>query len=168
VWSLAPYLPSDTIGQAALQSGRDQYDAGYLAAVMLLSHPTIKLDLTQLTDAQVASARPWVDAYHRVQPLFRGVSYPLLADPLQGGWTALQVWDRDAQRGVVMAFRQDDPAAATTLRLHAVDKQRYVVRDLLTGERIATVSGTELREGYAVSAPAVRSAVGFTVEALGR
>jgi hypothetical protein len=168
LWSLAPYVPSDTIGQAALASGRDQYDAGYLAAVMLLSHPTIKLDLTQLTDAQVAAARPWVDAYHRVQPLFRGVSYPLLADPLQGGWTALQVWDRDAQRGVVMAFRQDDPAAATTLRLHAVDKQRYVVRDLLTGERIATVSGTELREGYAVSAPAVRSAVGFTVEALGR
>jgi hypothetical protein len=166
-WSLAPYVPSDAIGQAALASGRDEYDAGYLAAVMLLSHPTVKLDLTQLTPAQVAAARPWVDAYHRDQALFRGVTYPLLEDPLANRWTGAQVWDRDAQRGVVLAFRQDDAAPAAVLRLHGVDGQRYALRDLLTGERLRTVSGRELREGLQVSAPGTRQVVALAVEALG-
>jgi len=166
-WSLAPYLPSDAIGQAALQSGRDQYDAGYLAAVMLLSHPTVKLHLTRLSDAEVAAARVWTDAYRAHQELFRGVSYPLLADPLGNRWTGLQVWDREAQRGVVLAFRQDDPSATAELALHAVDGHRYVVRDLLTGDRLATVSGAELRSGWRVTAGGTRQVVALVVEQVG-
>jgi hypothetical protein len=166
-WSLAPYVPSDTIGQAALSSGRDQYDAGYLAAVMLLSHPTIKLDLTQLTDEQVARARPWTDAYRANQALFRGVSYPLLADPLEKAWTGMQVWDRDRQQGVVLAFRQDDPHDTATLRLHGIDGKRFVLRDLLTGERVAVVSGEQLASGYAVSTAGPRQVVALTVEPVG-
>jgi hypothetical protein len=168
VWSLAPFVPSDTIGQAALSSGRDQYDAGYLAAVMLLSHPTVKLDLTQLTAAQVAAVRPWVNAYHRERPRFRGVTYPLLTDPLARRWTGAQIWDRGAQRGVVLAFRQDDAAATASLRLHAVDRARYVVRDLLTGRRLARVSGVQLRKGLTVATPGRRQVVALVVEPVGR
>jgi hypothetical protein len=164
VWSLAPYVPSDTVGQAALQSGREQYDAGYLAAVMLLSHPTVKLDLTRLTDAEVGAARVWTDAYRAHKALFRGVSYPLLADPLTNRWTGMQVWDRDAQRGVVLAFRQDDTSATTRLDLHGVDGRRYAVRDLLTGERVATVSGDDLRDGWSVTTSGTRQVVALVVE----
>jgi hypothetical protein len=166
LWLLAPWVPSDTIGQAALASGRGSYPVATLMAAALLSHPTLKLDLTQLTAEEVAQARPWVDAYHRTQELFRGVTYPLLEDPLAARWTALQVWDRDAQHGVVMAFRQDDASPAAVLRLHAVDADRYLVRDLLSGEALGAVSGSELRTGYAVSAPG-RGVVALTVERLG-
>jgi hypothetical protein len=168
LWSLAPYVPSDVVGQAALAGGRGTYPTGYLTAVALLSQPTFKLDLTQLTPAQVSEARVWVDAYHRSRDRFRGVSYPLLADPLDNRWTGLQVWDRGRQQGVVMAFRQDDPAGSAVLRLHAVDDERYLVRDLLTGEGLGAVTGQQLRAGYLVSAPGPRAVVALTVERLGR
>ena len=167
LWSLAPWVPTDTLGQAGLQSGRDQYDAGYLAAVMLLSHPTVKLDLTRLADAEVAAVRPWTDAYRAHEELFRGVSYPLLADPLGNRWTGLQVWDRDAQHGVVLAFRQDDPSDTAVLRLHAVDGSRYLLRDLVTGDLVANVSAQELRDGYPVTAASTRRVVALTVEPAG-
>jgi hypothetical protein len=127
----------------------------------------VKLDLTRLTGAEVSAARVWTDAYRANQALFRGVSYPLLADPLANRWTGMQVWDRDAQRGVVLAFRQDDPDAGTRLALRAVDGRRYAVRDLLTGERVATVSGQDLREGWPVTTSATRQVVALAVERLG-
>lgn len=166
LWLLAPWVPSDTIGQAALASGRDSYPLGTLMAAALLSHPTLKLDLTQLRADQVAQARAWVDAYHRSRELFRGVTYPLLEDPLHDRWTGLQVWDRDAQHGVVTAFRLDDDRTQVLLRLRAVDGGRYLLRDLLTGERLGTVSAEQLREGYAVTAP-VRGVVALAVERTG-
>jgi hypothetical protein len=127
----------------------------------------VKLDLTRLTDAEVAATRVWTDAYRAHQDLFRGVSYPLLADPLDARWTGLQVWDRAAQRGVVLAFRQDDPSATALLALHAVDGHQYVVRDLLTGDRLAVVSGAELRSGWQVTAGRTRQVVALVVEEAG-
>jgi hypothetical protein len=165
LWSLAPWVPSDTLGQAALASGREDHSIDYLMAVALPSHPTFKLDLTQLTDAQVETARRWTDAYHREQDRFEGVTYPLLADPQSGrAWTGLQVWDRDTQSGVVLAYRQDDPSASAVLRLHAVDGRVYRLRDLLTGEPVATVPADVLRDGYRVSVPSTRQAVSLLVE----
>ncbi len=167
LWLLAPWVPSDTIGQAALANGRDSYPVSTLMAAALLGHPTLKLDLTQLTPEQVAEARVWADAYHREQGLFCGVTYPLLQDPLAARWTGLQIWDRDRQQGVVTAFRQDDPSAQAVLRLKAVDGGRYAVRDLLTRRLVATVPATVLRDGYAVTSAAPRGVVALTVERLG-
>ena len=35
------------------------------------------------------------------------MTYPLLGDPLEKGWTALQSWDPERARGALLAFRQD-------------------------------------------------------------
>jgi hypothetical protein len=168
IWDLAPYVPSDTIGQAALQSGRDGYSVGYLMAVALASHPTVKLNLTKLTDAEVAAARPWADAYHRELAHFEGVTYPLTGDPSSGTqWAALQIWDREQQSGVVLGYRQDDPSASMVVRLHGIDGNRYRLRDLLTGETVAVVSGEQLRAGYVLHAVSVRTALALLVDPLG-
>ena len=36
------------------------------------------------------------------------MTYPLLADPLERGWTALQSWNPERGVGALLAFRQQD------------------------------------------------------------
>ena len=70
-----------------------------LMAVALLSHLTFFSDLRQVPPEVIDAAAPWVDFYKRQRDLLDGVVYPLLDDPLGGGWTALQPWDPERGGG---------------------------------------------------------------------
>lgn len=165
LWSMAPFIPSDTVGQSPLSAGRDTYPTSTLALLTLISHPTVKTDLTKLTSQQISTVRRWVDAYHRNKQSFRGVTYPLLAEPTSGkAWTALQVWDRDKQSGLLAAFRQDDGRSSIKVGLKAIDGKRYRIRDLVTGKVLQTVSAAQLRAGITVSTATKRDCVALLVD----
>ena len=61
------------------------------------------------------------------------MTYPLLADPLEGGWTALQSWDPRRGRGALLAFRQQDERQTVEIALRNVPRgQRF---ELLARDR---------------------------------
>jgi hypothetical protein len=96
-----------------------------------------------------------VDFYLRHRELLAGVVYPLLADPLQKGWTALQSWDPEVGQGALLAFRQDDGEATRTIALRNVPPGRRF--KLLTGPDDApagTVTSAQLSAGIDVTLPA--------------
>ena len=75
--------------------------------------------------------------------------YPLLADPLDKGWTALQSWDPDQGRGALLAFRQDSPDETRRIALENVAAGASF--DLVaapSGELVDTVSSAQLRSGH--------------------
>ena len=75
-------------------------------AAALLSHITFFHDPRDLPEAVVDRVGVWTAFYREHRGLLDGVVYPLLADPLERGWTALQAWDPEAGSGALLAFRQ--------------------------------------------------------------
>ena len=106
-------------------------------AVALGSHITFWDDLTTLTDAEIATAREWVDLYRTWRDRLATFTYPLLDDPAGGtNWTALQPWDRDADHGMVLVYRQDAPeASSATSRCAASVPAAATCRDVRIGPR---------------------------------
>ncbi len=92
-------------------------------------------------------ARPWIDWAKAHRADLDGVTYPLLADPLGKGWTALQSWDPEAGRGVLLAFRQQDAAGEATVALRNVPDGDYVLREAPTDEVVGTATAAQLRSG---------------------
>lgn len=109
LWSLAPYVPGFSLGQATISDGSDVSARGIdtLMAAGLNSHMTIwtRID-TAFTSAQRARAKRWTDFYKAHRDALGAFTYPLLADPRANGWTALQTWDGDAHTGFLLAFNQ--------------------------------------------------------------
>ena len=122
-------------------------------AAALPSHMTFFSDLRQIPDEVIEQARPWTQFYIRHRGLFTQLTYPLLADPLEQKWTALQSWNPRRGRGALLAFRQQDERDAIEVKLRNVPgKQRFLLRRAPGGERVRVVTSRELRGGLRVAA----------------
>ena len=161
VWNLSPYVPAYSLGQHFLggQAWRDQPVATLMAAA-LPTHMTFFSDLRQIPAQVVDEAAPWT-AFHRAhRSAFAGMTYPLLADPLAGGWTALQVWNPDRGRGALLAFRQDDEAPTRRIALRAVPPgRRFRLLEAPGGTAVGTATSAELSRGLDVTLPKRRARV---------
>ncbi len=155
LWNLAPYIPTWSIGQHALDNTEDRENKGIdmLMAAALPSHITIWAEIdTELTPAERAQVKRWTD-FSRAHPDLTGFTMPLLEDPLAGDWTALQTWDPSADAGWVFAFRQSSADAARTIPLRALahlpaeEMFEVVAHDPADGSEVAlgTFSAEELR-----------------------
>ena len=150
LWNLAPYVPSESLGQHFLGGRQWQsYPVATLMAAALLAHPTFFSELRDVPSAVVEEAAAWTAFRARfVDELTEGVTYPLLADPMDGGWTALQTWDPDRARGALVAFRQGDARASVAGPLRNVPPGR--VFDLYaapSGSWAGSATSAELAAG---------------------
>ena len=160
IWNLSPYVPGFSLGQHVL-GGRayERYPVPMLMAAALPSHITFFSDIRELPASVVEAARPWLAFYRRERDSLVQMAYPLLEDPLEARWTALQPWDPDAGRGALLAFRQDAPEAAKTIALRNVPPNRRF--DLFRGpdgRHAGTVTSAELTRGIRVELPEKRTA----------
>lgn len=144
LWSAAPWLPTSSIGFGSLDGTLgDGHGIDELMAIALLGHVTFWTDLEKLGDADSARVAQWLGWYRAHRAALSAGAYELTgADPLDGRtWTVLQPW-RDG-RGMVFAFRQGSDEATKTVALHGLDPDTtYEVREALTGELVATTTGT--------------------------
>jgi hypothetical protein len=161
LWDLSPYVPSTALGQHFLgDRSFDTWPVATLMAAALLSHLTFFTDLRRLPASVAGAAKPWIDFYHRFNSMLTdGVVYPLLDDPLRGGWTALQSWDPARGAGALLAFRQDASSSSTVIALRNVPpNRRFQLRSAPSGAVVGTVTSKQLREGLRVTLPTKRSA----------
>ena len=125
LWTLSPYVPAFALGQKALAGEPwKRWPIDTVMATALLSEIMFVSDLRSMPADVMDAARPWVDFAKAHRAALDGVVFPLLADPLERGWTALQSWDPEAARGVLLAFRQDGAETTRTIALRAVPPGR--------------------------------------------
>jgi len=161
LWNLSPYVPSYALGQHVLGgSAWKQHPTSTSLAAALASHISFFVDVRKIPAAARAETAEWLRFYRRHRDHFTaGVTYPLLADPLEQGWTALQTWDADHRRGALLAFRQDAEATEATIALRNVPRGgSYELVSAPGGEVVDTVSASRLRKGIRVEIPERRGA----------
>jgi len=160
LWNLSPYVPAFSVGQAVLgKKSYEQYPVATLMAGALPSHITFFDDIRQLPPAVVAEAARWTGFYKRNREQLAQFTHPLLADPLEKGWTALQPWNRDTASGALLAFRQEAGEPAKTIALRDIPPgRRFDLFEGPTGKRVATVTSERLTRGLRVSLPQKRQA----------
>jgi alpha-galactosidase len=157
LWNLSPYVPAYAIGQHVL--GGDAWKRNPVATLMaaaLPSHISYFTDIRTLPDHVIDEAGVWIAWYKANRSLFTdGVTYPLLSDPLEQGWTALQSWNPERGEGALLAFRQDADEASRTIALRNVpDGRTFVLTSAPDGAYLGTVTSGRLREGIHVEIPA--------------
>lgn len=153
-WSLSPWIPAFALGQKTLTpSQRDGNPTSTVIAATLLNQQLVAEDLRAIPLETVDAARRWFDWGKEHRRALDGVVYPLLDDPLQRGWTALQSWDPEGRRGVLLAFRQDDPAQSAAVALRNVPDGTYELRAAPDDALVGTVRADELRAGLPVTLP---------------
>ena len=160
IWSLAPFVPGFSLGQHALGNGTENASHGidYAMASALGSHITFWADIdTAFTAAQRAQVKRWTDFYKANRANLATFTYPLLADPLEAKWTALQPWDPDAGRGFLLAYRQDGTNATQRIALRGVRGAGTFALTL-----VDPAAGTEVSLGTA-TASALRSGIDVTI-----
>jgi hypothetical protein len=155
IWNLSPWVPSFSLGQHFL-GGRQWQDhpVDTLMAAALLSHMTFFSDLRSLPDAVVDAAAPWTEFHRRYRDLLDGVVYPLLEDPLERRWTALQAWDPERGEGALLAFRQG--SAEPTRRIALRNVPPGMTFDLVRGPDGApagSATSEQLRQGIEITVP---------------
>lgn len=161
LWNLAPWIPTESLGQHFL--GGRQYDkhrVHTLMAGMLLSHPTFFSDLRGVPAGVLEQAAPWTAFYaaHR-ELLTEGVTYPLLADPLDLGWTGLQTWDPEQARGALLVFRQSAASTSTTVPMRGIpDGKVFDLYEAPTGALVGTATSEQLQRGLTVELPQIDTA----------
>jgi hypothetical protein len=160
LWNLSPYVPGWSLGQHALGGGAfREHPVETLMAVALASHITFFTDLRELPPEVVDRAAPWLAFYRRNRDLLAQMAYPLLADPLERGWTALQPWNPETGRGALLAFRQDSQDSVRRIALrNVVPGRRFRLFEAPSGRYLTTVSSETLREGLRVELPEPRTA----------
>jgi hypothetical protein len=155
LWSLSPYVPTYAIGQHLL--GGDSWkkeNVDMLMAAALPSAITFWNDPRKLPDAVVSTAARWMTFFKAHRDSFSLAAHPLLDDPLKGGWTALQEWDTDAQRGALLAFRQGSAEGVKRIALVGVRPGlRFRLFEATDGKQVATASSAELTDGIDVTVP---------------
>jgi hypothetical protein len=169
LWNLSPYVPSWAIGQHVLGgSGWKDWPVATSMAAALASHITLWDDPRKLDPAVVDEAASWIGFYKAHRSLFAGgVTYPLLDDPLEGGWAALQTWDPDRGAGALLAFRQDSADAARTIGLRNVPAGReFRLTRAPDGADLGTATSEQLRSGLRVEIPQARGASVITITPL--
>jgi hypothetical protein len=161
LWNLSPYVPTYALGQHVLGgSGWKDHQLSTSMAAAFASHISFFVDVRKLPTDVVDEASRWLAFYKRHRASFTaGVTYPLLADPLDRSWTALQTWDADRSRGALLAFRQDSGDAARTIALRNVEPGRtFDVISAPDGAVVDTVTSAQLRDGLRVEIPEQRGA----------
>jgi hypothetical protein len=156
LWNLSPFVPTVTIGQHFLgDRSYATWPVDTLMIAALFSHLTFFSDLRTLPPAVIDAAAPWTAFYRRYRTtLTNGVVYPLLDDPLTGGWTALQSWNPVTARGALLVFRQDAPSATVRVALRNVpDGRRFSLLVGPTGKLLRHTTSRELQNGLDVSLP---------------
>ncbi|MGH2807522.1 MAG: alpha-galactosidase [Actinomycetota bacterium] len=160
LWNLSPYVPAYSLGQHFL--GGNQYrdfPVDTLMAISLPGHLTFFSDLRHIPLDVVDRARPWLDFYKANRDHFRQMTYPLLADPLEKSWTALQTWNPEAGKGALLAFRQQGEDASRTIALRNVPEgMLFDLFEAPTGEKVRTVTSAQLRDGLKVTIPEMNGA----------
>ena len=160
LWNLSPYVPAFSLGQHALGGEHwKRHPVATLMAAALPSHITFFSDLRRLPQAVLDEAAPWLRFHRRHRELLTQVLYPLLDDPLENRWTALQSWDPDAGRGALLAFRQDAEDPERRIPLENVPPgRRFDLIEAPADRYVGTVSSEELTRGLAVHLPEKRLA----------
>jgi hypothetical protein len=152
LWLLNPYVPGFSIGQHVL--GGDSYKKESVDTIMaaaLPSYITFWSDLRTMPDAVVQRAATWLAFYKRFRGELSQHTYPLLDDPLNGGWTALQAWDPEEAHGALYAFRQGADEDTKRIALRNVPPGlRFDVFEGPTGDRVDRVSSADLTRGIDV------------------
>ncbi|MEA2375855.1 MAG: alpha-galactosidase [Thermoleophilaceae bacterium] len=149
LWSLSPFIPAYAIGQHVLSGPKE--DVSTLMAAALPSEITFKTDLRKLSGDTIATARRWIDFYKAHRDSFSLATHPLLDDPVKGGWTALQEWDSDAQRGALLAFRQGSDSSSKHIALVGVRPGlRFRLFEGPAGQQVATATSADLTHGIDV------------------
>jgi hypothetical protein len=160
LWMLNPYVPGFSIGQHTLGARSDpktdpdtiREDVDTVMAAALPSYITFWTDLRTYPPAVVDRAAEWLSFYKRFRGELSQMTYPLLDDPLKGGWTALQAWDPESARGALYAFRQDAGEATRRIALRNVPRGlEFELFEGPGGERVGTATSAELRRGLDVS-----------------
>ncbi|HKP89156.1 MAG TPA: alpha-galactosidase [Thermoleophilaceae bacterium] len=155
LWLLGPYVQSYTVGQHLF--GGDSWkeeDVDTLMAAALPTAITLWTDLRKLPAPVIDRAATWIRFYKAHRDLFSLATYALLGDPLGKGWAALQEWDRDAQRGALLAFRQDSPSAVKRIALRGVRPGlRFRLLAGPSGREVGTVTSAQLVRGIDVRVP---------------
>ena len=121
-------------------------------AAALPSHITFFTDIRQLPADVVERAGEWMAFYKAQRGALAQMTYPLLDDPMEGGWTALQPWDPEAGDGALLAFRQGSPDATRRIALRNVPPGREF--DLVrapAGDVVGTATSAELAAGLEVT-----------------
>jgi hypothetical protein len=155
LWNLSPWVPTFALGQNALA---DEDFAGRpvdtLMAAALLSHITFFHDPRRLPDAVIDQVGEWTAWYKQHRELLDGVVYPLLDDPLERGWTALQTWDPDAGAGALLAFRQGSGDETRRIALQNVPPGRaFELTSAPDGALVGTFTSEQLRTGVDLRIP---------------
>jgi len=160
IWNLSPYIPAFSLGQHALGGQHwKRHPVSALMAAALPSHITFFTDLRDLPAEVIEAARPWLAFYKRHRGLLTQLIYPLLEDPLEKRWTALQSWNPDRGRGALLAFRQDGEEAVRRIALRNVPAWRRFDLFRAPSSRYAgTVTSAQLSEGLEVRIAAKREA----------
>ena len=169
VWTLSPWIPAYALGQKTL-SGRSYADwpADTAMAAALTSQMLFTFDPRTLPDAVIDAAARWTAFAKAHRDELGGVTYPLLDDPLKGGWTALQTWDPERGRGVLSAFRQDSADTTKTIALRNVPAGRtFTLRSAPDGAVVGQATSEQLRAGLPVTIDAPRGARVLLIEPAG-
>jgi Melibiase len=155
IWDLSPYIPAFALGQNALaDEDFAHYPIDTLVASALLSHITFFHDPRRLPDAVIDRVGAWTSFYKQHRGLFGGVVYPLLDDPIERGWTALQSWDPDLGAGALLVFRQASSDASRRIALENVPTGRtFRLTSAPDGAALGTTTSDQLRAGLEVSIP---------------
>ena len=158
LWNMSPFIPTSYVGQHFLGNREENstIPVDTLMAAALPSHMTFFSDLrAQFTPpALVDQAAPWTAFYKENRDLLGGMAYPLLDDPIEGGWTALQPWDAELGRGSLLAFRQGSDDATKTISLRNVPAG--MTFDLIQGPggaKVGTATSEELSSGIDITIP---------------
>jgi hypothetical protein len=155
VWNLSPFVPAYSLGQHFLGGNQHtKYPVDTLMAAALPTHMTFFSDLRRIPESVIAEARPWVDFYTANRDHFSQMTYPLLADPLEGGWTALQPWDPEQGVGALLAFRQQSGDSTVSIPLRNVPEgMTFDLFEGPTGAHVGTATSAELARGLDVTIP---------------
>lgn len=168
IWNLSPFVPGYALGQGIASRGDEVGTLGLdtLMSGGVTSHLTIWRDLRAFSPSQRATLKRWNDWYRANADSVATMTYPLLSDPLEAGWTALQPWDQASRSGWILAYRQRDPAADTRVPLAALgqvpgsDLFALTAVDPGTGSSVSlgTMSAEDLRT---VGAPVAAARDGY-------
>jgi len=107
----------------------------------------------------------WSAFYKARRGLLDGVVYPLLTDPLERGWTALQSWDPERGEGALLAFRQSSGDEVKRIALRNVPPGRqFNVVSGPDGAAFGTFTSAQLSAGIDVRIPQANGAQVLLVE----
>jgi hypothetical protein len=165
IWNLSPWIPAKYVGQHFLGGGQfNNYPVDTLMAIALPSHMTFFSDLRNLPSAVIDQAQPWTAFYRENREAFTQIVYPLLDDPMDRKWTALQSWNPEDAFGALLAFRQDSDESSKTIALTNVPEgHTFDLIEAPTGNVIGSVTSQQLADGITIELPEKNTAKVFVI-----